>query len=109
MISRRALTSSVPSAWVSRRSNSALEYLDSFQGTPVRYARARLMTPSGRWAQVVKPNGTLVQTSQYWVDGITLILTRIPASFHCSTIVCTASSSHAGWGRAMISTSMPFG
>ena len=32
MISRREATSSVPSAWVSKRSNSALEYLDSFQG-----------------------------------------------------------------------------
>ena len=45
------------------------------------------MMPSGRWAQVVKPKGTLVHTSQYWVEGITLILTRMPASFHCSTMV----------------------
>ena len=67
------------------------------------------MTPSGRWAQVVKPNGTFVHTSQYWVDGITLILTRMPASFHCSTIACTATSSQAGSGRQASSTSIPFG
>ena len=53
------------------------------------------MMPSGRWAQVVKPNGTLVHTSQYCVEGMTLILTRMPASFHCSTMVCTASGSQA--------------
>src|SRR5262249_23014493 len=98
-----------PSAWPSRRSNSALEYLDSFHGPPERYARARLMIPSGRCAHVVKPKGTLVQTSQYCVEGITLILTLMPASFHCSTIVCTASSSQAGCGRQTISVSMPFG
>ena len=67
------------------------------------------MIPSGRWAQVVNPNGTLVHTSQYCVEGMTLILTRMPASFHCSTMVCTARSSQAGCGRQMISTSMPFG
>ena len=67
------------------------------------------MTPSGRWAQVVKPNGTFVHTSQYCVDGMTLILTRMPASFHCSTMVCTASSSQSGWGRQTISASIPFG
>src|SRR5215813_4505137 len=65
------------------------------------------MMPRGRCAHVVKPKGTLVQTSQYWVDGSTLILTRMPASFHCSTMVCTASSSQAGCGRQAISTSMP--
>jgi hypothetical protein len=43
------------------------------------------------------------------VDGITLIFTRMPASFHCSTMACTASSSHAGCGRHAISESMPFG
>src|SRR5207244_5137652 len=63
------------------------------------------MTPSGRWAQVVKPNGTLVHTSQNCVDGITLIFTRMPASFHCSTIAWTASSSQPGCGRHTISRS----
>jgi hypothetical protein len=36
MVSRRDATSTVPSAAVSSRSNSALEYFDSFQGTPER-------------------------------------------------------------------------
>jgi hypothetical protein len=67
------------------------------------------MIPSGRWAQVVKPKGTLVQTSQYCVEGITLIFTRMPASFHCSTMACTASSSQPGEGRQTISTSIPPG
>src|SRR5205814_8261514 len=67
------------------------------------------MTPSGRCAHVVKPNGTLVQTSQYCVDGITLIFTRMPASFHCSTIACTASSSQPGCGLHAISVSRPLG
>src|SRR4029450_12152272 len=98
MVSRREATSIVPSAWLSNRSNSGLEYLDSFHEPPERYASARLMIPRGRWAQVVKPNGTLVHTSQYCVEGMTLILTRMPASFHCSTMLCTASSSQAGWG-----------
>src|SRR5919201_1498260 len=48
MISRRAATSMVPSAIPSSRSNSGLEYFDSFHGTPVRYASARLMIPSLR-------------------------------------------------------------
>ena len=38
-----------------------------------------------------------------------LIFTRMPASFHCSTIACTATSSHSGWGRQTISVSIPFG
>src|SRR2546426_6137016 len=67
------------------------------------------MTPSGRCAHVVKPNGTLVHTSQYCVDGMTLIFTRMPASFHCSTIAWTASSSQPGCGRQTISVSMPLG
>ena len=67
------------------------------------------MVPIGRWVQPVKPNGTFVQTSQNWVDGMLLILTRMPASFHCSTIACTASNSHAGSGLHAISVSIPFG
>ena len=51
------------------------------------------MVPSGCGVHPVKPKGTLVQTSQNCVDGMLLILTRIPASFHCSTSACTASSS----------------
>jgi len=69
------------------------------------------MTPRGRCAQVVKPKGTLVHTSQYWVEGMTLILQRIPASFHCSTIACTATTSQAAESddRAAISMSSPLG
>ena len=36
-------------------------------------------------------------------------MTRIPASFHCSTIVSTAACSQVGSGLQMISMSMPFG
>ena len=67
------------------------------------------MIASGRWVQVVKPNGTLVHTSQYWVDGMTLSLhldARLLPLLHHGL---QATSSQAGSGRQIISTSMPSG
>ena len=67
------------------------------------------MKPSGRWAQAVNPKGTLSHTSQNWAEGMTLMFTRMLASFHCSTRACTVCSSHAGSLRHAISVSKPSG
>ncbi len=37
------------------------------------------MVPSGRWVHAVIPNGVWSQISQYWVAGMTLMLSLMPA------------------------------
>src|SRR3546814_11284146 len=51
------------------------------------------MMPNGRWVHEVRLNGAVVQTSQYCVEGITLIVMSMPASFTCSFSTCTESCS----------------
>ena len=51
-----------------------------------------IIMASGRWYQMVEPNGTLVQTSQYWAPGITLSFTRMPTFFHCSAAACACAT-----------------
>ena len=65
------------------------------------------MKPRGRCVHEVNPKGTLSHTSQKSEDGSRLILTRMPASFHCSTMVCTVAISQGGSFFDAISMSMP--
>src|SRR3546814_17469975 len=51
------------------------------------------MMPNGRWVHEVRLNGAVVQTSQYWVEGITLMVMSMPASLTCYFSTCTESCS----------------